>query len=98
MKFNQALGQVIRDERTRRGMTLRDVTEKVFMSYGHLSDVERGQKEASSIFIERIAEALEMEAYEIILEAGYKMAGEKIPDNLEDFIGEGSFTQTTPVN
>jgi len=41
-------GSVLRDERRRQGRTLADVAGRAGMSVQHLSDVERGRKEASS--------------------------------------------------
>ena len=50
-----AIGHVLR-ERDRR--TLREVSEKAGVSLGYLSEVERGQKEASSELLSSIADAL----------------------------------------
>ena len=48
-----AIGHVLRDRRT-----LREVSEKAGVSLGYLSEVERGQKEASSELLSSIADAL----------------------------------------
>ena len=94
MKFFEALGAVIREERQRQGLTLRDISKAGYISMGHLSDVENGRKEGSSVFIESISKALGLEAYELVLEAGYLMAGQNIPDTYEDFIGESPLAPT----
>jgi hypothetical protein len=41
---------------------------------GHLSDVERGVKEGSSAFIQGVAKGLGVNAYDLVIEAGYRMA------------------------
>ena len=56
--LREAIGQVLRDLRTRDHKTLREVSEKAGVSLGYLSEVERGQKEASSELLSSIAEAL----------------------------------------
>lgn len=53
-----AIGHVLRELRTRDRRTLREVSEKAGVSLGYLSEVERGQKEASSELLSSIAEAL----------------------------------------
>ena len=83
MKFRQALGEVIRAERQARGLQLRDVSERGHLSYSHLSEVERGLKEASSIVLEAIATGMSMDTYELILKTGYLMADLQIPDTPE---------------
>lgn len=90
MKFYEALGAVIREERHARKMTLRDVASKGYISMGHLSDVENSRKEGSETFIEAVANALGMPAYELIIEAGYRMAESKVPDTLEEILKEDS--------
>ena len=46
--LRQAIGEVLRDVRQRQGRTLREVSQSARVSLGYLSEVERGQKEASS--------------------------------------------------
>lgn len=74
MKFNEALGKVIRAERLTQSLTLRAVSQAGFISMGHLSDVERGVKEGSSSFIEGVATALGIEPYELIAKTAVRMA------------------------
>ncbi len=52
-----AIGHVLRELRTRDRRTLREVSEKAGVSLGYLSEVERGQKEASSELLSSIADA-----------------------------------------
>jgi transcriptional regulator with XRE-family HTH domain len=95
MKFHEALGAVIREERLGQEVSLREIAKAGFVSMGHLSDVENGRKEGSSAFIEAVAKALGVPTYELVIEAGYRMAEIKIPDTYEDFIDDHSPIHTT---
>ena len=53
-----AVGHTLRDARTCQARTLRDVALQARVSLGYLSEVERGQKEASSELLNAICEAL----------------------------------------
>ncbi len=52
------LGDVLRRLRLRQGRTLREVSASARVSLGYLSEVERGQKEASSELLAAICGAL----------------------------------------
>ncbi len=52
------LGDVLRRLRLRQGRTLREVSAAARVSLGYLSEVERGQKEASSELLAAICSAL----------------------------------------
>ncbi|MQA95102.1 MAG: helix-turn-helix domain-containing protein [Streptosporangiales bacterium] len=52
------LGDVLRQLRLRQGRTLREVSAEARVSLGYLSEVERGQKEASSELLASICKAL----------------------------------------
>lgn len=80
MRFHEALGEVIKEQRLAKEMTLRDVSQTGYVSMGHLSDVENGRKEGSSQFIEAVATALQVEPFELILKAGYRMSDLDVPD------------------
>jgi transcriptional regulator with XRE-family HTH domain len=54
----EAVGQTLRAARTAQGRTLRDVARDARVSLGYLSEVERGQKEASSELLNAICSAL----------------------------------------
>jgi len=58
MELRHAIGHTIRSIRTEQGLSLRQVADSQFFSYGHLSDVERGVKEASTVLLECIAKGL----------------------------------------
>lgn len=52
------LGEALRDNRLRQHRTLREVSTAARVSLGYLSEVERGQKEASSELLASICGAL----------------------------------------
>ena len=52
------IGQTLRQARVSQNRTLRDVAKEARVSLGYLSEVERGQKEASSELLNAICEAL----------------------------------------
>src|SRR5208282_2280330 len=56
--LRQLLGDVLRRLRLRQGRTLREVSASARVSLGYLSEVERGQKEASSELLAAICSAL----------------------------------------
>ena len=56
--LRQLLGDVLRRLRLRQGRTLREVSASARVSLGYLSEVERGQKEASSELFAAICGAL----------------------------------------
>lgn len=58
--LRQEIGDVLREVRQRQGRTLREVSSSARVSLGYLSEVERGQKEASSELIGSICEALDV--------------------------------------
>ena len=56
--LRRELGEVLREHRQRQGRTLREVSSDARVSLGYLSEVERGQKEASSELLSSICKAL----------------------------------------
>ena len=58
--LREAIGETIRDLRMRVHRTLREVSADAQMSLGYLSEIERGQKEASSEVLSAVADALEI--------------------------------------
>lgn len=90
MEFRQALGEVIRTERLARKFTMRDLGGRSYVSIGHLSEVERGVKEASSAVIEGLANGLDLETYELILKTGYLMGDLDVPDTPKDLFAHDS--------
>ena len=83
--LRQAIGEVLRDVRQRQGRTLREVSQKARVSLGYLSEVERGQKEASSELLAGICQALEIPMYQMLREVSDRMAmleGVQVPDTI----------------
>ena len=66
--LRQEIGDVLRDARQRQGRTLRDVSRLARVSLGYLSEVERGQKEASSELLSSICDALDLELADLLSE------------------------------
>ena len=56
----QEIGEVLRELRQQKGRTLRQVASRASVALGYLSEVERGQKEASSEILASVAEALDV--------------------------------------
>jgi len=89
----QEIGDVLRDFRLQKGRTLRQVASKASVALGYLSEVERGQKEASSEILASVADVLETPISVIMREVGDRMAVieglNPIPDTLpDDFVAE----------
>ena len=81
------LGDVLRGIRQRQGRTLREVSSEAQVSLGYLSEVERGQKEASSELLEAITSALRVPLWFVLREVSERMAiidGAVIPDAVPD--------------
>jgi transcriptional regulator with XRE-family HTH domain len=56
--LRRLLGDVLRRQRQHQSRTLREVSSTARVSLGYLSEIERGQKEASSELLESICGAL----------------------------------------
>jgi len=70
----QEIGDVLRDVRLQQGQTLRQVASKASVALGYLSEVERGQKEASSEILASVADALETPISVIMREVSDRLA------------------------
>ncbi|WP_374947696.1 helix-turn-helix domain-containing protein [Agreia sp.] len=84
----QEIGDVLRDFRLQKGRTLRQVASKASVALGYLSEVERGQKEASSEILASVADALDTPISVIMREVGDRLAViegiDTIPDTVPD--------------
>jgi len=69
------LGTTLRGHRLRQRRTLRDVSGAARVSLGYLSEVERGQKEASSELLASICDALELELADLLAEVSQELRG-----------------------
>ncbi|MGP4114196.1 helix-turn-helix domain-containing protein [Streptomyces sp. 4N509B] len=72
--LRRLLGDVLRRQRQRQGRTLREVSSSARVSLGYLSEVERGQKEASSELLAAICDALELRMSELLREVSDELA------------------------
>ncbi|BDZ43889.1 transcriptional regulator [Paraoerskovia sediminicola] len=83
--LRREIGDVLRDTRQRQGRTLREVSSDARVSLGYLSEVERGQKEASSELLASICEALTVPMSIVLREVSDRVAvaeGMMIPDTI----------------
>ncbi|MGJ1605724.1 helix-turn-helix domain-containing protein [Clavibacter sepedonicus] len=89
----QEIGDVLRDFRLQKGRTLRQVASKASVALGYLSEVERGQKEASSEILASVADALDTPFSVIMREVGDRLAVieglNPIPDTIPDDLVAG---------
>lgn len=64
--LREAIGDRLRHARTNQRRTLREISHSARVSLGYLSEVERGQKEASSELLAAICEALDLPISELL--------------------------------
>ncbi len=81
--FRRLLGDVLRAQRMRRGMTLRQVSAEARVSLGYISEIERGQKEASSELLASLCGALDVPLSDVLREVSDAVALEEIALALE---------------
>ena len=72
--LRQVIGDELRRRRQDQGRTLRDVSGAAAVSLGYLSEVERGQKEASSELLAAICGALEVPLSQLLRRASDEVA------------------------
>ena len=75
--FRRLLGDVLRRRRMQQGMTLREVSKNARVSLGYISEIERGQKEASSELLSSLCTALEVPLSEVLREVSDAVAVEE---------------------
>jgi len=75
--FRRMLGDALRAQRMRRGMTLREVSAEARVSLGYISEIERGQKEASSELLASLCAALELPLSAVLREVSDLVALEE---------------------
>src|SRR5688572_3567258 len=75
--FRRLLGDVLRNKRLQRGMTLRDVSADARVSLGYISEIERGQKEASSELLASLCAALRVPLSDVLREVSSAVAVEE---------------------
>jgi len=75
--FRRLLGDVLRDARTRQGLTLRELSAGARVSLGYISEIERGQKEASSELLASLCAALELPMSQLLRDVSVAAALEE---------------------
>ena len=66
--LRQFVGEVLRARRVAQGLTLRDVSARARVSLGYISEVERGQKEASSELLAALCAALDVPMSKVLVD------------------------------
>ena len=79
--LRQHIGGSLRERRLQQGRTLSQVSADAKVSLGYLSEVERGQKEASSELLASICEALDMRLSELLMATAPSVAVQEIVDH-----------------
>lgn len=72
------IGASLRSARTVQNRTLRDVAREARVSLGYLSEVERGQKEASSELLNAICNALGLSLSSIIFNVAKEISAQEV--------------------
>ena len=88
----QEIGEVLRDFRQQKGRTLRQVASRASVALGYLSEVERGQKEASSELLASICRALGVRLSDVLREVSENLSvlePEPAPVHVPDTIPVG---------
>ena len=83
------IGQCLRAQRISQSRTLRDVAKAARVSLGYLSEVERGQKEASSEILASVTEALDVPLSQLLREVSDRVA------TSESVFGDNTFIPDT---
>ncbi len=73
------IGSTLRQARISQGRTLRDVAKAARVSLGYLSEVERGQKEASSELLNSICQALDLSLLTVIANVSIEICATQAP-------------------
>lgn len=72
--LRRRLGDVLRQHRLSQGRTLRDVSATARVSLGYISEIERGQKEASSECLAAICAALDVPLSAVMADVSGELA------------------------
>jgi transcriptional regulator with XRE-family HTH domain len=86
--LREAIGDRLRHARTIQRRTLREVSRTARVSLGYLSEVERGQKEASSELLAAICDALELPLSVLLHNVANDMTGLDPAELLEPAIAD----------
>ncbi|MBO3197416.1 helix-turn-helix transcriptional regulator, partial [Dermatophilus congolensis] len=72
--LRKEIGTVLRSRRKSLGRTLRDVSARSAVSLGYLSEIERGEKEASSELLASICGALDLPVSQMLRDVADQVA------------------------
>jgi transcriptional regulator with XRE-family HTH domain len=75
--FRRLLGDVLRERRLEQGLTLRQVSAEARVSLGYISEIERGQKEASSELLASLCSALDTPLSAVLRDVSVAVAVEE---------------------
>ena len=75
--FRRMLGDVLRERRSQLGLTLREVSGVARVSLGYISEIERGQKEASSELLASLCDALDVPLSQVLRDVADAVAVEE---------------------
>jgi len=75
--FRRSLGDILRSRRAELGLTLREVSGAARVSLGYISEIERGQKEASSELLASLCEALDVSLSDVLRDVADAVALEE---------------------
>ena len=75
--FRRLLGDVLRGARMQRGMTLRELSAEARVSLGYISEIERGQKEASSELLSSLCQAMDLPLSDVLRDVADAVAVEE---------------------
>lgn len=71
--LRERIGEVLRSRRVAQGRTLREVSADAQVSLGYISEVERGQKEASSELLAALCGALAVPMSSVLREVSDRL-------------------------
>jgi transcriptional regulator with XRE-family HTH domain len=91
--FRRMLGEVLRGARMQRGMTLRELSAEARVSLGYISEIERGQKEASSELLASLCQAMDLPLSTVLRDVSDAVAVE------EALLSDAALTEvaSTPI-
>ncbi|MFN8097075.1 MAG: helix-turn-helix transcriptional regulator [Dermatophilaceae bacterium] len=88
--LRRELGEALRARRLAQGRTLRQVSAGAAVSLGYLSEIERGEKEASSELLGSICQALDIPLSQLLGDVSSRVA-------LAESVGEAITLPVAPV-
>jgi transcriptional regulator with XRE-family HTH domain len=95
--LRRVIGDALRSRRQAQHRTLREVSTAANVSLGYLSEIERGQKEASSELLAAICDALGARLSELLREVSFTVATAEEVDGVLAPAGKTEPTVSTTV-